>query len=124
MKLSAIEPLCSKDFGFQQPSTSDCPLYIDDVRDRLSDSNLQQANLSLAETIAAPPKILEFKPVSAENDRLEDIRTDKRSVWFKILVIENDDLSRDRLSKMLRGKDTQVIAAKESWAGIELAQRE
>lgn len=90
---------------------------------RLTNSSLQPANLSLAETIAAPPKIFEFEPdLSAENCQLEDIQASKQPVWFKILVIENDDLSRDRLSNMLRGKDTQVIEAKESKVGIELAK--
>ena len=125
MKLSVIEPLCSKNHGFQQLSIINCPLHIDDVRDGLFNSYLQQANLSLAETIAAPPKILELEPdLSTEKCQLENRLTSKQPVWFRILVIEDDDSSRDRLCKMLRGEDIQVIEAKESMAGIKLAQRE
>lgn len=153
MKLSAIEPACSKDINpilanrlIVEPierqaastalnidnSSKTLEWGINNVQDRLSvdldqlvNPNLPQANLSLAETIAAPPKTLEFEPdLSAENCQLEDIRASKQPVWFKILVIENDDLSRDCLSKMLCDRDTQVITAKESKAGIKLAQRE
>ena len=116
MKLSAIELLCSKDINdniIDRPNTN---------LKRLANSNLQQANLLLAETIAASPKNFEFEPVSIENYQLENIRADKQSVWFKILVIEDDDSSRARLSKMLCGKDIQVIEAKESRAGVKLAK--
>ena len=116
MKLSTIERLCSKDIK-------------DNVVDRLDinfkrsvNFNLQRANLLLAKTIAAPPKIFEFEPLLVENYQLEDIQANKQPVWFKILVIEDDDSSRDRLCKMLRSKDTQVIEAKESRAGIKLAK--
>ena len=117
MKLSAIEPLRSKDIN-------------DNVIDRLDinlkrsiDSNLKRANLLLAETITAPPKILEFESVSAEHCQLEDIQTSRQPVEFMILIIENDDFSRISLSKMLHGKDIQVIEAKESRVGIDLAKR-
>ena len=91
--------------------------------------NLQQVNLqinsSLAETISAPPKIRGFEPdLSAKNYQLENIQALKQPVWFKILVIEDNDLSRDRLCQILRGENTQVIEARDSKTGIELAKRE
>lgn len=145
MKLPATEPLCSDNIdsvlaknwrtvelikrqiaselalGFTEDSFD-----IDKTRSYL---NLQQVNLQinllLTETISAPPKISGFEPdLITENCQLEDIQALDRPVWFKILVIENDDLSRDYLCQILRSENIQPIEAKDSKTGIKLAKRE
>ncbi|MBE9046863.1 response regulator [Pleurocapsales cyanobacterium LEGE 10410] len=144
MKLPATEPLCSNNIDpvlatdrrttepIEQQTASELALdftgdslNVDQLRNYL---NLQpvdlQVNLSLAESISAPPKIRGFEPdLSAENLQLEDMQALNQPVWFKILVIENNDSSRDRLCQILRDENIQVIEARDSMTGIELAKR-
>lgn len=124
MKLSVIEPLCSKDINADLARWLTVKPIERQAVSKALDNSLKPANLSLAETISAPPKILKFEPESTKNCQLNDLKASEQLVWFKILIIENEYLGCDRLGKMLRGKDTQVIEAQDSRIGIQLAQRE
>ena len=132
MKLPVKEPLCSNNIDSvlarDLPTASELALdFAGDsfnVDKRTIDRNLQQVNLSLAQTTSAPLKIREFEPnLSAENRQLEDMLV-KQPVWFRILVIEDEDLSRDRLCQTLRGENIQIIEARDSTTEIELAKHE
>lgn len=82
-------------------------------------------NSSLAETISEPLKLAELESNLLEKNYQPDyFQSLQKRVGLKILIIENDDLSRKCLGKMLRTQNFQVIEAKDSNTGIKLAKSE
>ena len=116
--------LTNKKVGHRFPD-SDCAILSSKANLKAYLRVNPSVGLSSAETISALPKLTDFESNLLEKNYQPDyFQSLQKRVGLKILIIEDDDLSRARLGKILHTQNFQVIEAKDSNTGIKLAKAE
>lgn len=79
--------------------------------------------MSLTKAILSPTPVIDFELNTLENNyQPEQVKSKQVGIKLKILVVEERDEIRNRVSSILRRENFQVIEAKDSDTALKLAQ--